>query len=74
MLRNKFNSIYTRFPNALGKQDVGDDSPAAASWTGGWVSRLQVRNFTAGFDLLCHFGETVIHPSNGQTVGGKLLL
>jgi hypothetical protein len=68
LLRNKFNSIYTRFPNALGKQDVGDDSPAAASWTGGWVNRLQVRNFTAGFDLLYHFGETVIHPSNGQTV------
>jgi len=68
LLRNKFNSLYTGYPNALGKQDVGDDSPAAASWTGGWVNRVQVKHFTAGFDLLYHFGETVIHPSNGQTV------
>jgi hypothetical protein len=66
-LRNKFNSIYQNFTNALGKQDVGDDSPAGASWTGGWVNRVQVKHFTAGFDLLYHFGETVIHPSNGQT-------
>ena len=41
------------------KQDVGDDAPNPHSWTGGWVNRVQMKRFTAGFDLLYHFGESV---------------
>ncbi len=60
VIENKVNSIYPGYENLLGKQDVGDDRPAGASWTGGWVNGLQVKNFTAGFDLLYHFGESVL--------------
>lgn len=48
------------------KQDIGDDSPNPHSWTGGWVNRVQVKRFTAGFDLLYHFGESV----QSETYGG----
>jgi hypothetical protein len=37
---------------------VGDVYPSHLSWTGGWVNRLRVEGFTAGLDLLYHFGET----------------
>lgn len=37
---------------------AGDIAPQPWSWTGGWINRVQVKNFSAGFDLLCHLGET----------------
>jgi hypothetical protein len=58
-LQNKSPLTYTNVYYTNGKQDVGDDSPNPASWTGGWVNRVQVKRFTAGFDLLYHFGESV---------------
>ena len=57
-LQNKSPFNYTNVSNLYGKQDVGDDAPNPNSWTGGWVNRVQVRRFTAGFDLLYHFGES----------------
>jgi hypothetical protein len=59
ILSNKLHSGGS-LQQAVGyKQDIGDDSPNPASWTGGWVNRVQVKRFTAGFDLLYHFGESV---------------
>ena len=57
-LQNKSPFNYTYVSNLYGKQDVGDDAPSPGSWTGGWVNRVQVGRFTAGFDLLYHFGES----------------
>jgi hypothetical protein len=37
---------------------AGDIAPQPWSWTGGWVNRVQVKDFSAGFDLLYHFGES----------------
>jgi hypothetical protein len=59
LLSNKLRSGGTTLPTEQYKQDVGDDSPNPHSWTGGWVNRVQVKRFTAGFDLLYHFGESV---------------
>jgi len=36
--------------------DAGDIAPDPWSVTGGWVNRLQVKDFTAGLDLLYHTG------------------
>ena len=48
---------------------VGDVSPNPISWTGGWVNRLHMGRFTAGLDLLYHFGETTTsYPGTGPTV------
>ncbi len=60
LLRSKANYNYPY--NILGKQTIGDESPASYSWTGGWVNRVQVKDVTAGLDLLYHFGESVITP------------
>jgi hypothetical protein len=38
---------------------VGDVAPNPWSWTGGWVNRVQVKDFSAGLDLLYHFNETI---------------
>jgi hypothetical protein len=46
-----------------GKPVIGDQSPGAYSWTGGWVNRLQAGNFTASLDLLYHFGNSVMLPN-----------
>ncbi len=37
---------------------IGDLAPAAWSWTGGWVNRIRLNDFTAGLDLLYHFNES----------------
>lgn len=42
----------------VGSASAGDLAPNPWSWTGGWVNRLQVRDFVAGLDLLYHFNET----------------
>jgi hypothetical protein len=70
LLQNKTPSIYANVVNYYDKQDVGDDSPSPHSWTGGWVNRVQVKRFTAGFDLLYHFGESV--PSSNYSDTGKV--
>lgn len=45
---------------------VGDVSANPRSWTGGWVNRLRMGAFTAGLDLLYHFGETTTsYPGTG---------
>jgi hypothetical protein len=36
---------------------IGEMTPTPWSWTGGWVNRIRVKNFTAGLDLLYHFNE-----------------
>ncbi|HUB59427.1 MAG TPA: hypothetical protein VL978_01930 [Puia sp.] len=48
-----FSSIYGsyQFPQA------GDFYPAHFSYTGGWVNRWNVGNFSAGLDLMYRFGE-----------------
>jgi hypothetical protein len=48
------------------KPDMGEVYPNAYSWTGGWVNRVQVKDVTAGLDLLYHFGETT-YIANGGT-------
>jgi hypothetical protein len=59
LLQNTTKSIIPNYPGSSTKQDVGDDTPSPHSWTGGWVNRVQVKHFSAGFDLLWHFGESV---------------
>lgn len=59
MLSNKLHSGGTTLQTELFKGDIGDDVPNPHSWTGGWVNRVQVKRFTAGLDLLYHFGESV---------------
>lgn len=39
---------------------IGDVAPSAWSETGGWVNRINIKGFTAGLDVLYHFGETEI--------------
>ncbi|HEV3325056.1 MAG TPA: hypothetical protein VG052_05605 [Puia sp.] len=53
---------------------VGDLPPNPLSWTGGWVNRWQAGDFTAGLDLLYHFGESerVYGPYGGLVNGPKL--
>jgi hypothetical protein len=72
LLRNKssfnYTNTYTYIYSPGGKQDVGDDAPSPASWTGGWVNRVQVKRFTAGFDLLYHFGERTEGSSSNDTI------
>jgi hypothetical protein len=63
LLQNNSHFMYVDYPNNYAKQDIGDDSPSPGSWTGGWVNRVQVNRFTAGFDLLYHFGESVLGGS-----------
>lgn len=50
----------------IDKNSIGDTYPNPYSPTGGWVNRLQIKNFTAGLDLLYHFGETTVN-STGAT-------
>lgn len=59
ILSNKVHSGSSLQSTEAYKQDVGDDSPNPGSWTGGWVNRVLVKRFTAGLDLLYHFGESV---------------
>jgi hypothetical protein len=68
LLRNQTNSPFNTSYNFLGKQTIGDDAPGPNSWTGGWVNRVQVKDFTAGVDLLYHFGEAVSHITNSGSV------
>ena len=44
---------------------IGDVAPAGWSETGGWVNRVRVNRFSAGLDLLYHFGETLYVPVSG---------
>ena len=48
------------------KPDMGEVYPNAYSWTGGWVNRVQIKDITAGLDLLYHFGETTYIPNGGM--------
>jgi hypothetical protein len=68
LLSNKLHSGGSTFPTQGYKQDIGDDSPNPHSWTGGWVNRVQVKRFTAGFDLLYHFGEWTQGSSYNDTI------
>jgi hypothetical protein len=54
LLRNRVN-LDTPF---MASFYTGDLAPGPSSWTGGWVNRVQVRDFIAGLDLLYHFNET----------------
>lgn len=65
LLYNKTGFITNYFMPHPGKQDVGDDYPGPHSWTGGWVNRVEVNGFMAGFDLMYHIGETMLNPNNG---------
>jgi hypothetical protein len=56
LLRSNYDSAVSHY--VLTKPTFGDRYPHPYSWTGGWVNRIQIRNFTAGLDLLYHFGET----------------
>jgi hypothetical protein len=62
LLYNKTSSPSANYMFFPDKQDVGDDYPGAHSWTGGWVNRIEVKGFMAGFDLLYHIGETMLNP------------
>jgi hypothetical protein len=68
LLRNQSNSPYATGYNLLGKTTIGDNAPGPNSWTGGWVNRVQVKDFTAGVDLLYHFGESVGHITNSGSM------
>jgi hypothetical protein len=41
----------------LDNAPMGDLAPGPWSWTGGWVNRIRVNDFSAGLDLLYHFNE-----------------
>jgi hypothetical protein len=57
-----------------GQPVVGDVYPNAWSYTGGWVNRLRVNHFTAGLDLLYHFGEYgAAGSAPGQSLHSVLL-
>jgi hypothetical protein len=64
LLRSKIYNTLFQLP----QPQVGDVYPNPVSWTGGWVNRLNAGAFTAGLDLLYHFGETV-GTYNGLGVG-----
>jgi hypothetical protein len=63
LLRNK---VDTKNLVQLEQPLVGDVAPYHFSKTGGWVNRLTLYRFTAGLDLLYHFGETTVDP-NGNS-------
>jgi hypothetical protein len=67
LLQNKSHFAYADYPGYEEKQDIGDDAPSPASCTGGWVNRLQLKRFTAGFDLLYHFRESVQSETSSGT-------
>jgi hypothetical protein len=56
LLRTTINTGgATQFENP----SIGDVAPNPWSWTGGWVNRIQVKDFSAGLDLLYHFNESI---------------
>jgi hypothetical protein len=59
LLRNSLGSVNV---DNIPVVAIGDVAPSAWSETGGWVNRIQVKGFTAGLDLLYHFGETLLVP------------
>ncbi len=50
------SSVDTAGSDVVDKTVAGDVAPNSYSWTGGWVNRLRINRFTAGLDLLYHFG------------------
>ncbi|GGB17273.1 hypothetical protein GCM10011511_46330 [Puia dinghuensis] len=72
---------YTSFPPFFGSlffsyssyPPTGDLDNEHLSWTGGWVNRWQVQDFTAGLDLLYHFGQPTQIYANNYTVEGPKL-
>ena len=69
-----FPPIYVSFYfiNITGNP-TGDPDPQHLSWTGGWVNRWQVKDFTAGLDLLYHFGEPTQSPYGFNNFSGPKL-
>jgi hypothetical protein len=59
MLRNRVKDSFLVGHAII---SFGDLSPNPYSEVGGWVNRIEVRGFTAGLDLLYHFGETKLVP------------
>jgi hypothetical protein len=66
ILRNKSQANSINNANLVEKPAFGDVVPGPTSWTGGWVNRVQIKRFTAGLDLLYHFGESI--PGQTDTV------
>ena len=62
LLHNKPNAIAMNPGNVGESPAFGDNVPDPTSWTGGLVNRVQIKRFTAGLDLLYHFGESVPEP------------
>jgi len=54
--------------------DAGDVYPAHLSYTGGWVNRWNMGSFSAGLDLMYHFGEATqgSYPYGVNQNGPKL--
>jgi hypothetical protein len=50
----------------LDNAPIGDVAPGPWTWTGGWVNRIQVKDFSAGLDLLYHFNETSPVANQGK--------
>ncbi|HLX66267.1 MAG TPA: hypothetical protein VKR41_04700 [Puia sp.] len=50
-------TMKTGDSTTLDNAPMGDLAPGPWSWTGGWVNRIRVKDFTAGLDLLYHFNE-----------------
>jgi hypothetical protein len=77
LLRSKLNPSSMR---PYETDVVGDKSPDALSWTGGWVNRFRAGRLTAGLDLLWHSGENLIqlnayrvYPTDTVTVNSVFL-
>jgi hypothetical protein len=66
ILRDKSKTSTINNVSFVEKPAFGDIIPSPTSWTGGWVNRLQIKRFTAGLDLLYHFGESI--PGQTGTV------
>jgi hypothetical protein len=64
-----FGSIFYAFKST---PPIGEISPSPSSWTGGFVNRWQLGDFTGGLDILYHFGENPPPPFGSAPTGVKL--
>lgn len=73
LLRSRTDSMAgIRF--SAGEPVVGDTYPHPWSYTGGWTNRVQINDFTAGLDLLYHFGQQGAPGYNpGQSINSVVL-
>ena len=66
LMRSKGDTTgFQPFSNYVYGAPAGDVYPSGLTWTGGWVNRLRFGRFSAGLDLLYHFGEKAVGSAGG---------